>query len=316
MKTTNLFILMTMLPLLAACSDRLSNHKVIKSTIGAPVSSLKMLKSLENPGPIVFEKILSMEQYTRRSEQVILADELGIKAGIEDADETISIYFYALRHPTKGLFLIDSGMPENYEDHFSFLAKQALKDMKFKMVQPTGHWVKNSADEPVKGVYLTHLHFDHTVGVADVAKDIPIYVGPADGSQRDFSNRILGNPTDSALKNHGPLRELVFTAYGNDVFDGILDIFEDGSLFAILTPGHTPGSLAFIVNSTEGPQLIIGDTVRTKLEWTHSLKPTWFAEGTEEEVAKSASQLRQLAASHPEITVHPGHQSLTKTDRY
>lgn len=314
MKKSKLALIISIVAL-SGCSDRLSNHSVIKSTMGTSVSSLKMLEALETPGQIGFEKILSMEQYSKRSEQVILNDEIGVAAKIKDADETISIYFYALRHPTKGLFLIDSGMPKNYEDHFNVVMKKATADMKFKMIEETNHWLEKSAGEAVKGVFLTHLHFDHAMGVAAFTKDTPIYVGPADGSQRDFANRIIGRPTDSALKVHGPLRELVFKTDAGGVFEGVLDIFGDGSIFALHTPGHTPGSLAFLVNTTVGPQLIMGDTIRTKLEWTHGLKPIWYAEGTETEVAASAKLLRDFVAAHPEITVHPGHQSLIANSR-
>jgi len=304
------FLLLPALLMLSACSDRLSNHSVIKSTLGTPATSTQMLASVENPGPIVFEKILSMEQHSSRGEQVVLDDGRAANAGIENADETISIYFYALRHPTKGLFLIDSGIPKNYTDHFGFLFKKAIADMKFTIVQETNSWIEGSAGAPLQGVFLTHLHFDHAMGVAATPKETPVYVGPNDGSQREFSYRILGNPTDSALSAHGPLRELVFETDPTGTFEGILDIFGDGSLFALHTPGHTPGSVAYLVNSTAGPQLIVGDTIRTKLEWTHSLMPTWYAEGTAAEVEKSAELLREFVAAHPEVIVHPGHQNL------
>lgn len=305
-------LLMFAIFFLSACSDRLSKHGVIKSTLGTPVSSAQMLASMENRGPIVFEKILSMEQYSKRSEQIIL-DEEAIQAGIEDADETINIYFYAIRHPTKGLFLIDSGMPENYSDHFSFVAKKITADMKFKLIQTTHAWIKSLEGEEIKGIFLTHLHFDHAMGVAATPNDTPIYVGPNDGTQQDFSNRFLGGPTDSALSGKPLLRELYFVAGPTGPFQGILDVFGDGSFYAILTPDHTPGSLAYLLKTTEGPQLITGDTARTRLEWTIDAKPIWFAEGKEAAQARSAKVLKDFVSQHKEIDVHLGHQSLTRT---
>jgi len=303
------YLLIICLFAVAACSSRLSNHAVIKSTVGTPVSSAKMIASMAHPGILSFKKILSMQQYSRRSEQIIL-DESAVDAGIVDADETIDISFYAIRHPTKGLFLIDAGMPENYLDYFGFIAKKFMSDVEIKMIQNTNHWIKEKAGMPLSGIFLTHLHFDHAMGVAATPINTPIYVGPNDGSQTDFGYRIAGGP-DKALKGRAAMRELVFQKDAAGRFEGVLDIFGDGSLYAILVPGHTPGSLAFLVNSTAGPKLITGDTVRTKLEWTHNLKPAWYVEGSEVALSKSAALLRSFVVEHPEVEVHLGHQSLS-----
>ena len=58
---------------------------------------------------------------------------------------------------------------------------------------------------------------------------------------------------------------------GPDAFDAVLDIFGDASVFAIHTPGHTAGSTAYLVRSTQGPILLVGDTSHTQWGWDHGV---------------------------------------------
>jgi glyoxylase-like metal-dependent hydrolase (beta-lactamase superfamily II) len=51
---------------------------------------------------------------------------------------------------------------------------------------------------------------------------------------------------EATLEGKGPLREVHFSADPDGTFDGISDVFGDGSLWAIWVPGHTPGSIAFL----------------------------------------------------------------------
>jgi N-acyl homoserine lactone hydrolase len=91
--------------------------------------------------------------------------------------------------------------------------------------------------------------------------------------------------------------------------EGIIDIFGDGSVWALHTPGHTPGATAYLVRSTTGTQLLIGDATHTKWGWENGVEPGTYSLDIPQSV-KSLSMLKQLAQDHPAVIVHPGHQSL------
>lgn len=48
------------------------------------------------------------------------------------------------------------------------------------------------------------------------------------------------------------------------VVGDVVDIFVDGSAFAISVPGHTPGSTAYVLRATKGPILLTGETCHTR----------------------------------------------------
>ena len=92
-----------------------------------------------------------------------------------------------------------------------------------------------------------------------------------------------------------------------DTFDGVIDVFGDGSLWALYVPGHTPGSTAFLARTPNGPVLMTGDTCHTRWGWEHDVEPGSFT-ADHEANARNLARLRRLAAEHPTIDVRLGHQ--------
>jgi N-acyl homoserine lactone hydrolase len=106
-----------------------------------------------------------------------------------------------------------------------------------------------------------------------------------------------------------PLSELEFQPDPDGRSAGVLDLFGDGSVYAISAPGHTPGSVAYLIRSTEGPVLLTGDTCHTKFGWEHEVEPGDF---TADQAQNRAAllNLTALQKANPTLRVYLGHQSL------
>lgn len=104
-----------------------------------------------------------------------------------------------------------------------------------------------------KEIWLTHGHFDHVFGVADVAREysVPVRMHPDD-------RIILENNHIFAAS---VLLEAPDCSFGTiDFADGeVLDALPDSPFKVIWTPGHTPGSVC-LVNFTDRVMLS-GDTL-------------------------------------------------------
>jgi glyoxylase-like metal-dependent hydrolase (beta-lactamase superfamily II) len=236
-------------------------------------------------------------------------------AGLKDGLENIQIYFHALRHPERGLYIVDTGVERAQRDdpeHAALggRAGEAFGIQRMTIHTPLADYLK-TAGAPLRGVFLTHMHADHVLGLRDVPASAVIYAGPGEAGQRDAKNVVVQSLTNFLLEGKAALQELQFKPDSSGRFDGVIDVFGDKSLWAIAVPGHTAGSLAFIVRTPEGPVLLTGDTCHTVWGWQNEVEPGSY---TADRVrnAQNLKRLTQLVREHPSISVRLGHQSLVK----
>ena len=290
--------------LLHGCSA--SSVETRPAALGQPASSEEMQAVINEPGPIVFEKHLAANWTVPLSGLLNLEHPRAVAAGLEDHAEPIQIYVYSMRHPEHGTFLVDSGVSEKFldagtNDDVSFLVSQAMKFPELDVKLTTSRLAE--AERGVNGVFLTHIHMDHIMGLSDLAPGTPVYIGPGDAAASAGMHLATRGTTDRLLANVDYLREWQFGP------SGIIDIFGDGSVWAIHVPGHTPGSTAYLVRTASGPQLLIGDATHTRWGWENGVEPGPYSLDGPGSVV-SLAKLKQLALDNPSLTVHPGHQSL------
>ena len=140
----------------------------------------------------------------------------------------------------------------------------------------------------VKMILLTHAHFDHTGGVAELCASlpgVPVYLHPADAA-------LLGSEVFPAIG-------AATVPYG----DGDTVQLGELTIQVLHTPGHTPGGVCLLV----GDALFTGDTL-----FYGSMGRTDFAGGSYEDIMASLKRLAQLPGNYQ---VLPGHMDTTTLDR-
>lgn len=289
----------------AACATATTRHPVAVSDLGAASSTSAMEASLTRPGVVAFRRVL-FAQWTGGRGSFIDRDDPRT-AAVPKGSEEARIYAYVVDHPRFGRVMIDGGVSADLEPRLNGLMRRALADMNVQVDQTTAGWL--AGETPPRAVFLTHLHFDHVGGVMDIDPTTPVHVGPGEAAERSLANTLTGRPADIALEGFGPLREWAYAADPDGAFAGVIDVFGDGSVWAIHVPGHSPGSTAFLVNAVDGPKLVIGDAVHTRLGWEQGM-PQALA-WSKVDAERSADRLRRFAAAHPDIEVFLGHQSRT-----
>lgn len=291
---------------LQACATPATHHAVIASGLGTPSRTSEVEASLTRPGTMTFRRV-RFATWTGGRGSFIDRDDprtSTVPPGFEDAN----IYAYVVDHPTRGRYLIDAGVSAALEPRLNGIMRRALADMAVRIDQTTGRLLQGRTSP--RAVFLTHLHFDHIGGLIDLDPTTPVYLGPGDAAEKNRLNSLLGPPADAILEGFGPLREWAFQADPDDAFAGVVDIFGDGSIWAIHAPGHSPGSTAYLVNAVDGPKLVIGDAAHTRLGWEQAM-PQPVAAAARFNAATSFERLRRFADGHPEVEVFLGHQSRT-----
>lgn len=127
----------------------------------------------------------------------------------------------------------------------------------------------------VKHALVTHYHFDHTNGLADLLKklDIPVYINKEEAPWM----KGLAKANVQAVSSGDPIQ------------------IGDVKISFLHTPGHTPGSQCFCVDEN----LVSGDTL-----FINACGRTDLPGGNPEEMYKSLAMLAKLPDS---VRLYPGH---------
>ena len=146
----------------------------------------------------------------------------------------------------------------------------------------------------VKAVLLTHAHFDHAGNAKKLQDDgAKIYISKLDAPKllnEDNLSSDFGRKFDYLTAD--------YTFSDGDELD-ICDI----KIKVIATPGHTDGSVCFMVDSS----LFTGDTL-----FYGSVGRTDFKSGNREQMVMSIKKLFNLDGDY---TVYPGHDGFTTLER-
>lgn len=110
----------------------------------------------------------------------------------------------------------------------------------------------------IKRIVLTHAHSDH-IGSLDKLKmklNVPVYI-----SERD-SRLLAGDTSLDPSERQTPIRGGIPKNVKTKADVLLQDGEKVGSLLAIATPGHTPGSMSFLDERTNA--VIAGDAFQTR----------------------------------------------------
>ncbi|GIO37119.1 MBL fold metallo-hydrolase [Paenibacillus antibioticophila] len=154
--------------------------------------------------------------------------------------------------------------------------------------------------KPIVRIVLTHAHSDH-IGAVDALKralpDAKLHISARDARLLAGDRSLDAHEPSTAIRGGVPKPGKI--AVEPDVL--LRDGDRVGSLLAIATPGHTPGSMSFL--DTRNDALIAGDAMQTRggVAVSGQLKP-WFpfpamATWNKEEALASARKLQALKPS-------------------
>lgn len=188
-------------------------------------------------------------------------------------------YVYAIDHP-QGWVVFDTGISQRYRDipspgpySFSIEAEDRV-DRKLESL--------SISPADVHTVVMSHLHFDHAGGLdclpgAEVAvTEVELNFAQAPAVYQ----RGIYDPQDFGAVERWRIVE-----------DGT-DLFGDGLLRIVSTPGHTPGHLSLVAELESGPCVLGGDAtyLRAKMDERRLPGIVW----SPDEMVKSWERLEEL----------------------
>jgi N-acyl homoserine lactone hydrolase len=206
-------------------------------------------------------------------------------AGLYDGrSRRLSDGCYLIRHG-KELLLWDAGLPS------TLLGKRVDSQpisSTLRVDLPTQLARLGIRPDDIGRLALSHYHFDH-IGQAATFPKATLLIGAADWTALHSSQQPAGaEPALLApwLSGKGKV----------DPVQGDRDVFGDGSVVMLSTPGHTPGSSALLVRLPRtGPVILSGDVVHLEAQWPLSAVPSWNTQRADS--LASMDRLQKMASN-------------------
>lgn len=213
-----------------------------------------------------------------------------------------------VRHP-RGLLLIDAGFGREMPQHLATTPWLMRATSKTIATRSAAEQLAQAGIQPAQlsGVLLTHAHWDHVSGLADLP-GVPVLVN---AEERHFIDH--GGEMSGLIRSFGALNYQVYD-FEHGPYAGFAsshDFFGDGTVVAVPAGGHTPGSVIVFVNAAQQRYAFVGD-----LAWQHEgvdrpAERPWLARELVDvrpaQVRADLAQLHRLQQQNPSLLIVPAH---------
>jgi N-acyl homoserine lactone hydrolase len=233
--------------------------------------------------------------------------------GVPKADWLrVPVPAFLVEHPGVGSVLIDTGFHPSVAAkptaNLGRLSQFTFKDIEMTPDQAAPAQLRKRGIEPakVKFVVMTHLHVDHASAISEFPESTFVvssaeWAAASDGGQfQGYVKRQFDHGFDWRL--------LDFASRDSDSFSGFarsFDLFGDGSMRAVFTPGHTLGHMSLVLRTGRGEVLVAGDAIYMRATLAAEHLPYRMAD--EHLFRRSLREIRQYATETPDALIVPGH---------
>ncbi|MBK5231202.1 MAG: N-acyl homoserine lactonase family protein [Thermoleophilia bacterium] len=192
--------------------------------------------------------------------------------GVDKSDQIwVPLPVFLVEHPTAGPILIDTGAPasaaHDVKAAFGRLGA-AIYNVRMRPEDAVAARLRALEIDPlaIKTVVLTHLHLDHAGSIQEFphAKFITTTRGwesanAPRGFVRGYVKRQFEHAFDYRLIDYDAPGINSFASFGR-----AFDLFGDGSITLVSTPGHSAGHQSVILRLSGREALICGDAAYTR----------------------------------------------------
>ena len=221
---------------------------------------------------------------------------------------------FLVEHPSAGLILIDTGFhPSVAVDPKQNLGRLGARvfapEMEASDAVPAQLRARGIAPSEVRTIVMTHLHGDHASGISE----FPGAMFLISQQEWDEASTVSRPAFHGYVRRHFDhafdFRTIDFGASeGIDSFASFgraVDVFGDGSVRLVFTPGHTSGHVSVVLRLKDREALVAGDAIysRRTLETGH--KPYLMED--EHLFERSLREIQIYAKETPDALIIPGH---------
>lgn len=219
---------------------------------------------------------------------------------------------FLIDHPTAGSVLVDTGLHASVatdpRDNLGALgARMYAIRMRPEQAIPAQLEALGVDARAIKAVVMTHLHYDHASGASQFPQ-ATFVVSRAEwkaasngGTLQGYRTRQFDHAFDWRTIDYEDGANVdSFAAFGRAV-----DLFADGSIRLVFTPGHTLGHQSVVVRLHDRELLLTGDAAYRRRTIDPGETPLLIAD--EHLFARSLTEIRRYLELTPTAEVICGH---------
>jgi glyoxylase-like metal-dependent hydrolase (beta-lactamase superfamily II) len=219
---------------------------------------------------------------------------------------------FLVEHPAAGPILVDTGLHESIlTSRRNMGALGRIVRFQTNEGQSVVRQLAERGLEPhhVRTIVMTHLHLDHASAVEDFPDSTFVVsrqeweAATRPRAQRDLYVR-------GQFDRPFAWRTVDFDAPGVDsfaTFGRTIDLFGDGSVRLLSTPGHTAGHMSLLLRLRHREVLLIGDAAFTWHTIKESARPLLLQDV--HRFRRSLGEIQRYVAQTPGALVIPGHDA-------
>jgi N-acyl homoserine lactone hydrolase len=224
----------------------------------------------------------------------------------------IPIPVFILEHPGAGVVLVDTGFHASVavdpkKNMGPVLGRIFKSRMRPDEAVPDQLRERGIDPKDVKTVVMTHLHVDHASGVAQFP-DATFIVTEREWESATGGPQLRRGYVPRQFDHAFDWRTIDFDGPGVSSFASFgrsLDLYGDGSVRLVYTPGHTLGHMSVVVRLSDGEMLIAADSIYTMRTLRDSVMP--YGAHDEHEFRRSLREVQMYAKQTPGAVIVPGH---------
>ncbi len=236
---------------------------------------------------------------------------LGVGVAREDLLEVPVVAFF-VEHATAGPLLIDTGfhgsVPIEPGQAMGRFGGLLFKDVEMESNEAVPAQLRglDVAPEDIKTVVMTHLHSDHASGISHfpeatfIISESEWAVAKKGRQLSGYIRRQYDHAFDYRLVDFEGPDASSFATFGR-----ALDLFGDGSVMLVSTPGHTHGHMSVVLRLAGGEALVAGDAIYTMRTLRDSHVPQRMDD--EHRFRRSLREIQLYAEQTPGAVIFPGH---------
>ena len=224
----------------------------------------------------------------------------------------IPIQAFLVEHPGVGPLMIDTGFhPSVAVDPKQNLGPVYARflgelEMSAEHAAPAQLRARGLDAADIRYVLMTHMHFDHASAIGEFPGATFLM------SQQEWDAVLEGKRLDGYVRRQYDFgfdyRTFDFDSGATESFASFgrsFDLFGDGSIRAVFTPGHTHGHTSYVLRLRDREVLVAGDAFYTRRALDEGVPPYRMADA--HLYRRSLREIQRYREQTPQALIIPGH---------